>query len=263
MPVEKIIRRVPLADFATAIVTGLPQVPCRCRVDRVKEDHYTFSANNLPQVPPMLVTHDLIVNRMEHGYGNCIRIDQLHFYASGETHRQLAVLILATVFSGKSERIMLDLENEQSTIKHLEINYRGFNQAWCWGYVRRPAHFRYHPQIPERVPQDWPRDDRDLPTFDLDFMEGGRHHPVNDLDKRDKVVITGDDNGLVLVAELLLNIGLPACDIPAGEGSMPPDKSYVLEGFPGHHKVDTWSAEAQFHLPGSFSWPGEYPTLGK
>jgi hypothetical protein len=256
------MKKVSLADFATPVVARLPQAPCRCRVDNVKEDHFIFSGENLPEVPPLLVTHDLVMKRTEHHYGDCIRIDQVHFYGSGETHRQLAVLILATVFSGKSQRVMLDLENKHSTIKHLEINHGGFNHADPWDYERKPHRFVYHPTIPQRVPRDWPADDRDLPMFDLDFSQASKHHPINDMDKRDKVEITGEDNGLVLVAELLLNIGLPACDVKASDKEMPPDKSYVLESFPGHHNVRKWSAEALFHLPGTFSWPGEYPTLG-
>jgi hypothetical protein len=39
---------------------------------------------------------------------------------------------------------------------------------------------------------------------------------VNDLGKRDRVEIRGSDDALVLVAELLLNIGLPDCDISPG-----------------------------------------------
>lgn len=70
-----------------------------------------------------------------------------------------------------------------------------------------------------------------------------------------------DDDALVLLAELLLNIGLPVCDIKSDEGSTPADKSYVLECSLGHSKVAKWSAEAQFHLPHSFSWPGKYQSL--
>ena len=97
--------------------------------------------------------------------------------------------------------------------------------------------------------------------FDLDFGQGQRLHPVNDRDKRDSLEISGQDVGLMVVVELLLNIGLPVCSQKAMNGSMPPDMSYVLESFPGHRRVGPWSAEAQFHLPGSFAWPGEYPTL--
>lgn len=252
-----------LADFAAPVVKLLPQTPCHCRESRVKEDHYTFSADTLPEVPSHLVTHDLVMRRTEHRYGYCVRIDQINFYASGETHRQLAVMILAALFSGRSQRIALDLKNDQSAIKRLEVNFSGRSEGFTWDYVRRPASFIYHPEIPRRVPENWPNDDRNLPRFDLDFSEGSAYHPINDLDKRDKVEIAGGDNGLVLVAELLLNIGLPACDIKAGNESIPPDKSYVLESFPGHSRVNRWSAEALFHLPGSFSWPGEYPRLGK
>ena len=73
--------------------------------------------------------------------------------------------------------------------------------------------------------------------------------------------VRGSDDALVLIAELLLNIGLPACDINPGAESGLLDKSYVLEGFLGRQRVSKWSAEAQFHLPNSHSWPGDYPSL--
>jgi hypothetical protein len=103
-------------------------------------------------------------------------------------------------------------------------------------------------------------DERDLPAFGLDFLETG--HPVNELHKRDKTEISGSDDALVLLAELLLNIGLPACDMKPDEGSIPADKTYILECSLGRQRVAKWSSEAQFHLPHSFSWPGEYPSLG-
>jgi hypothetical protein len=252
---------MPLSDFARTSVMRLPQTPCRCRVEKVKEEHYTFSSENLPEVPPLLVTSDLVMSKTEHHYGSNCRIDTIHFYASGQTHRELAVLILAALFSRKAQGVALDLEHEASAIKRLEINYPGFDEGACWNYTKKPAEFIYHPEIPEQIPWNWHLDERHLPMFDLDFSEGSRHHPVNDFDKRDKVEIGGGDDALVLVADLLLNIGLPACDISADTGSIPPDKTYVLECFLGRQRVKKWSAEAQFHLPNSLSWPGVHPSL--
>jgi len=173
----------------------------------------------------------------------------------------VAIWILAALFSGKSRAVALDLEHEGSTIKRLEINYSSSDQSASCDYTRKPAQFIYHPEIPERTPLNAHLNEKDLPLFDLDFREGSRHHPVNDLDKRDRVQVRGSDNALVLVAELLLNIGLPACDINPGAESGVLDKSYVLECFLGRQRVSKWSAEAQFHLPNSHSWPGDYPSL--
>jgi hypothetical protein len=251
--------RISLSDFARALAIRLPQVPCKCRVEKVEEQHFTFSAENLPEVPPLLVTSALVMTKGEHHYGNNYRVDAVHFYASGQTHREVAVWILAALFSGKSQTVALDLEHESSVIKRLEINYSGSGQSACWGYTRKPVRFTYHPEIPEQIPWGGHLDEKDFPLFDLDFREVSGHHPVNDLDKRDRVEIRGSDDALVHVAELLLNIGLPACDIGPGAEAVLPDKSYVLECFLGRQRVSKWSAEAQFHLPNSFSWPGEYP----
>jgi hypothetical protein len=253
--------RIALSDFARSLANSLPQAPCTCRAERVEERHFTFSAENLPEVPPLLVTSALVMTKGEHHYGNNCRIDAVHFYASGQTHREVAIWILAALFSGKSKTVALDLEHEGSAIKRLEINYSGSDQSACWGYTRQPAQFIYHPEIPDRIPWNGQLYERDLPMFDLDFREGSSHHPVNDLDKRDRVEIRGSDDALVLVAELLLNIGLPACDINPGAESGLLDKSYVLECFLGRQRVSRWSAEAQFHLPNSHSWPGDYPSL--
>ena len=254
---------MPLSDFARTLATCLPQTSCRCRAEKVREEHYTFSAENLHEVPPLLVTSNLVMAKTEHHYGNNCRVDVVHFYASGQTHRELAVWILAALFAGKAQRVALDLEHEASAIKRLEINCSGFDQNACFGYTRKPAQFAYHPEIPDRIPWNWHLDEKDLPVFDLDSREGSGHHPVNDRDKRDRVEIRGSDDAPVLVAELLLNIGLPACDTSPGGESVPPDKTYVLECFLGRQRVAKWSAEAQFHLPNSFSWPGDYPSLGQ
>ena len=134
------------------------------------------------------------MSKTEHSYGNCCRIDTIHFYASGRTHRELAILILATLFSGKAQRVALDLEHEASAIRRLEINCGGFSRGICWDYTRKPGQFTYNPEIPERIPWSWHLDEKDLPTFDLDFSENSRYHPVNELDKRDRVEIGGSDD---------------------------------------------------------------------
>jgi hypothetical protein len=229
--------RMPLSDFARTLAMRLPQTPCRCRVEKVKEEHYTFSSENLPEVPPLLVTADLVMKKTEHRYGSNCRIDTVHFYASGQTHRELAVLILAALFSGKTQRVALDLEHEASAIKRLEIDCNGFDQSTCHGYTRKAAQFNYHPEIPDRIPWSWHLDEKDLPMFDLDFSEGSRHHPVDGLGKRDRVVIGGGDDAMVLLADLLLNIGLPAVDVSPGAESGPLDRTYVLECFLGRQRV--------------------------
>jgi hypothetical protein len=181
--------RAPLSDFARTLAMRLPQTPCRCRDEHVLEHHDTFSAENLPEAPPLLITSDLVMSKTEHHYGNNCRIDIVHFYASGQTHRELGIWILAGLFSGKSQRAALDLKHEASTIKRLEINYSGFDRSACSGFTRKPAQFIYHPEIPNRIPWNGDLGEKDLPMFDLDFREDSNHHPVNDLDKRDKVEI--------------------------------------------------------------------------
>lgn len=255
--------KVLLSDFAGELVARLPLTPCRCRDEKVKAEHFTFSADNLPGPPPLLATSDLVMSKSDHQYGNCCRIDVVHFYASGKTHRELGVLILSALFSKKSQRVVIELEHEASSVKRLEINWRGSSQGSCWDYTRQPEKFDYHPEIPERIPWNWPLDERDLPMFDLDFREGSQYHPVNDMDKRDRVEVRGSDDALVLVADLLLNIGLPACDSEPAEGSPLLEKTYILESFLGYQRVAKWSAEARFHLPNSFSWPGEHPRLSR
>jgi len=251
-----------LGAFSESLVSQLPVEPCKCEVPGGRpEPHFAFSSKNLPVPPTVLSTDDLIATRTEHRYAYNVIIDVVNFYATGKTYRQLAVLILAALFSDGCERAELELSNQQSRIRRVEILTGGLRNKPCWGYAVRPERFTYHPQIPERWPRSWKLDERELPIFDLDFVEGQPHHPVNDLDKRDRLEMRGQDVGLMVVAELLLNIGLPVCSQKAINGPVPPDMTYVLESFPGHRRVNPWSAEAQFHLPGSFSWPGEYPIL--
>jgi hypothetical protein len=248
--------------FADLLVAQLPSEPCKCEVRGSRwGPHFAFSRENLPAPPSLLRTDDIIATRTEHRYGNNVTIDVVHFYASGRTYRQLAILILAALFSEGCERAELELSNRQSRIRRVEIHTGDFRNKLCWGYQVRPERFTYHPQIPERWPRNWKLEERNLPSFDLDFVEGQPRHPINDLDKRDRLEIRGQDEGLMVVAELFLNIGLPVCSQNAINDPIPPDMTYVLESFPGHRRVSPWSAEAQFHLPGSFSWPGEYPSI--
>ena len=253
--------KVSLADFAGSPAAALPKVPCRCRHEKNQEKHHTFSADSLPEPPSVLTTTGLVMTKTEHHYDSCCRIDVVHFYASGRTHRELGVLILSALFSESPQRIAIELEHEASDIKRLELNWSGYSRGSAWDYRRKPSQFTYHPEIPERIPRNWHLDERDLPGFGLDFREAGRHHPIDDLRRRDKVEISGNDEAFVLLAELLLNIGLPGCETKSDEGGIPADKTYVLECSLGHQRVAKWSAEAQFHLPNSFSWPGEHPSL--
>jgi hypothetical protein len=207
----------------------------------------------------VLCSDEIVACRTEHRYGNSVVIDVVNFYATGRTYRHFAVMMLAALFSEGCERAVLELSNRQSQIRRVEVRTDALRNKFPWGYSVRPQSYTYHPQIPERWPRNWKLDELDLPVFDLDFGEG--QHPMNDHDKRNRLEIAGQDVGLMALAELLLNIGLPSCSQKATDEAISPDMTYVLESFPGHRRVSAWSAEAQFHLPGSISWPGEYPIL--
>src|SRR5258708_12741770 len=87
--------RMPLSDFARTIAMRLPQTPCRCRVEKVREEHFIFSAENLPEVPPLLVTSDLVMKKTEHHYGSNCPIPSIPFYPSAHPHRPLPPRTLA------------------------------------------------------------------------------------------------------------------------------------------------------------------------
>ena len=142
---------VPLTDFAGSLAARLPQTTCRCRRERSQEEHHTFSPENLPEPPPLLSTAGLVMTKTEHAYDNCCRIDVVHFYASGRTHRELGVLILSTLFSRNSQRIAIDLEHKASDIKRLELNWSGESRGSAWDYRRKPTQFTYHPEIPHQA----------------------------------------------------------------------------------------------------------------
>ncbi len=250
----------PLAAFADSLVSQLPSEPCKCDVAGSRlEPHFAFNRKNLPALPGVLCSDDIVASRTEHRYGNSVVIDVVNFYATGRTYRHFAVMMLAALFSKGCERAVLELSNRQSQIRRVEVRTDALRHKFPWGYAVRPESYTYHPQIPERWPRNWKLDETDLPMFDLDFGEG--QHAVKDHDSRNRLEIAGQDMGLMALAELLLNIGIPSCSQKATDSAIPPDMTYVLESFPGHHRVSAYSAEVQFHLPGSFSWPGEYPIL--
>jgi|HubBroStandDraft_6_1064221.scaffolds.fasta_scaffold08067_6 hypothetical protein len=59
-----------LSDFARTLAMRLPQKPCRCRDENVQAEHYTFSTENLPEIPALLVTSELVMRKTEHHYGS-------------------------------------------------------------------------------------------------------------------------------------------------------------------------------------------------
>jgi hypothetical protein len=245
---------VSLEDFTSQSIELIPTVPCKCRVPGAgrSRNHLVFSAENLPSPSNILTTPKLAIGATEHHYDSSIRIDTLHFYAAPTTYRQLGVLLLACIFHLHEQVVVINLTNPHSKLKHVEIDYKGLTHGAAWGYVKRPLRFTYHPQFAQPRP-DWPQHEHYLPQFSYTFSRENKSHPVEDLDKRDSLVISGEDEGLILLAELLLNVGLVNNNTPL--------EAIELEGFPGHRRVRTWSAEAQFHLPGSSSWPGDYPEL--
>jgi len=256
--------KVLLSDFADQIVAQLPQEPCTCHSPRTPgipsepKAHFIFTAQTFPEIPLILTTRDLVMKRSEHHFGNCIRVDIIHFYATGRTYRQLAVLMLAALFAEAHRRVVIDLEHDDSEIRRLEIGHS--RQGSVWGYIKRPFQFTYHPEIPDLKPWQ-PHGEYDRPEFDLEFREDTIGNPVTDLGRRDQAEIDGNDDALVLLAELLLNIGLPACDVPVDNDPFI-DKTYKLESCLVRGEAGRWSAEAHFSLPKSFDWPGDYPDLG-
>jgi hypothetical protein len=244
---------VSLDDFTTRCVELLPAAPCKCELpgSGTSDNHVGFSAENIPIPPNFLTTPKLAIQATEHHYDSSIRIDTLHLYAAPATYRQLGVLLLGCLFHLHEQVVAIELSNPHSKLRWLKIDYKGLTHGAVAGYLKKPFEFTYHPQFVRRRP-NWPQHEHYLPAFSFEFSPESKFHPVADLDKRDSLVISGEDDGLMLLAELFLNFGLVS-DSKA--------EAIELEGFPGHRLVRTWSAEVQFHLPGSHSWPGEYPDL--
>lgn len=183
----------------------------RLPVETDGSNNLALTAQNLPPPPIQLTTGELYILRREHCYNDWFKIDLVDFFARKETYRRLGLLILSVIFH-RIPAVSVELQHSYSEIKSLtvEYHYQNINELSA-GYYRIPFAFEYCPGLPGWHPFNrfgGVIDPKDLPCFHL-ANSTNRSYTNADWQQRDQVKIFGSDAGLVLFAELLLNIGLP------------------------------------------------------
>jgi hypothetical protein len=204
-----------------------------------------LSAQTLPAPPLQLTSDRLVITTRVHTHAPSYRADALWFQARPLVYRQLGLLLLSVVFAPAPDRIQLDLTHPASDVTQLLIDYPYRDANLDVGYVPRLYGFSYTPAPAEtyRWTQVSQLDPDELPVFSLTSQEAGA---VTKRPKRvgDTVAGFGFESATVLLAELLLNIGLP--DNPI--------KEYALEREGEHRGVGGRSSEVRLLLPGSGAW---------
>jgi hypothetical protein len=185
-----------LDQFFEQAVVALPQIPDESRL---------FSAQSLP-VPPTSLTSDRIgieVGRPRYGEG--FMTELISFGAPKDTYRALALLILCVVFHREPETVEIHLTHPETKVSWLQVSSTFPDPDTSPDYQRYPGFFRYWSQFHQGGL------DADFLPYDLPWANYcHRSEPLQyDPETRDVVKGFGNDNGAVLLAELLLNVGLP------------------------------------------------------
>ncbi len=207
----------------------------------------TLSSENLPLPPAEMASDNLYILKVDHVYNDWFKVDMLWFFARKETYRYLGLLILSLVFHRVSE-FKFRLNHPHGEIKSLiiEYAYRNIGELTA-GYHTQPFAFEYYPQLPDKHPFDRCVLPKELPCFELSNSKN-LSFTDDDWKQRDTVRIFGSDTGLVLFAELLLNLSVPHNE----------QDEFELEGESGFRGVGINSAEAKLFLPGHLAWTEEH-----
>jgi len=231
-------------DLATIYSDLASQLPSRSDGN----ENITLSSENLPLAHFEMASDNLYISKAEHYYNDWFRADALWFFARKETYRYLGLLILSVVFHQKVSEVEIKLNHPHSQIKSLIVENPPLDiNKLPSGYYSQPFAFKYYPQFPAKHPFDRCILPADLPCFELSNSTN-LNFTDEDWKQRDTVRIFGTDAGMVLFAELLLNLSLPNNK----------QDEFELEGESGFRGVGISSAEVKLFLPGNLAWTEEH-----
>lgn len=214
--------------FFEEAVLALPQIP---------DESHLFSARNLPIPPTSLTSNQIGIDTGRPLYNDRFETELISFGAPKNTYRALALLILCVVFHRKPETVEIHLTHPETKVSWLEVSSKFPDPDADTGYQRYPGFFEYWSQFhPIELTVNCPP--WDLPCANYCHrIETSQYDP----DTRDVVKGFGTDNGAVLLAELLLNVGLP------GEYRHEP---HLRGPVYGNANIAPTSHEMRFFVPG-------------
>lgn len=206
-----------------------------------KNDSYEFNANSIPTFFDEINFNDLIIKKGHHYYDSYFKTDSLNFILRSTNCIDLALLIIESVFHQKNNDITIHLSNPESDIALIKIRYSHYNILdHHINYFHKADKYEYISREIAKHPWTMIRcDDKLLPIFQLTNKQ---ECTVNDDDwkNRDTIIITGFDFGMILFADLLLNIG----------SEKQKRNEFVLEDENGFRGVGPGSAEVVIWLSG-------------
>lgn len=208
-----------------------------------------FSAAVLPTLPDILQTDRLLIRTGSHSYHSYthVCVDELHVQADKRTYRLVALALLAKVFHAQPREVRLRLTNPHSHIHTLVLDYC-HDEDWSLlpGYEKRAYQYTYEPG--DVAPPATLLDPRALPARLLPLFtrtDATRSAgPADTHATRDTVYGAGSDYGMILFANVLLNLGRSAVTI----------SEFGLESEYGYGGVGPGSAEIRLWLPGGLGW---------
>lgn len=232
-------------DLAALYADPASQIP------ETPEEEFDFTEEILVVPPAQLSIGNLLVEKHQYRYGGYYAVDSVWFHARHDTFRQLALLVLASIFHAEPSPVRLDLTHTAAGIKHILLEHNYKEDGWRGFYWGKPYRVRYHAASYEDTVAWW---DPDL-DLNMDDRLSLRLTNVNDsvsteeeYEQRDAIWLHGNDRALTLLADFLLNIGRPQV----------PDAMFTVEGSgEAGGYLGTWSAEARFILPGHNYWRAE------
>ncbi len=212
-----------------------------------EDTEFVFSAEVLPQPPPLLETNQLVIRKGERtSYSYTVnRVDALHFQAHKRTYRVFGLLFLARVFHSELPEIHIRLTHAESDIHEIILDYRIGTWPLIPEYQTRPDKFTYWPEAAEKYRHSILRiPDQFLPRLSLTDASKVPDTQTSEWAARDILRCAGSDCGNVLFANVLLNLSRPE-EIA---------QEFTLEGEFGFGGVGRGSAEVTLWLPGSDGW---------
>lgn len=203
----------------------------------------TLRSQDFPSVPAVISSQAITARKTYKYIDDCYRLDVVHFLAAQETYRYFGLAILAVVFCPALPELQIRLDDQETQVRLIKVQYGGTTPRAVLGYLTMPHSFKY---VPSDVSENPWLGRRVLETGWPEFLlisSGSK--PTENWEGRDTIQGFGGDDPAVMVASLMLDFGRKEND----------QLLVKLETPVGYGGVSNLSPEIHFHLPGSESWP--------
>ena len=179
----------------------------------------------------------------------CDRVESFDLYAYKKGYTTLGIILLELLFSHQSY-IEINISNNQSEIRQLFVYVDRNNNSVLFPFLKVEQKetfksFEYFPKKIDRYPFADIFDNNSISSFHFSCSNYQDIHTKDRIEKADQLILSTSISGLVLIAELFLNIGR------IGNKQDEICLENPLYGFGG---VSQTSIEARFWLPNSFGF---------